>query len=78
MVHRHEKIRKGLAYRDLIGVEIDPLMDPVVRREEGRIIYVDHLGANALRRKYAADPNVDVSKIVPVDAVWGARLCEKH
>jgi hypothetical protein len=45
----------------------------VVLKHEGEIIYVDHLDTNSLKAKYADDPNVDVSKIVSVDAVWGSR-----
>jgi SAM-dependent methyltransferase len=34
---------------------------------------VDHADREALQAKYANDPNVDIQKIVPVDAVWGDR-----
>lgn len=54
------------------GLEIGALCKPVVPPAAGRIEYVDHLPTEALREKYAADPNVDIDQIVPVNYVWGA------
>ncbi len=54
------------------GLEIGALCRPIVPPSAGHIEYVDHLPTEELRQKYAADPNVDVSKIVPVSYVWGA------
>lgn len=54
------------------GLEIGALCRPVVTPSAGPIKYVDHLSTEALRGKYAADSNVDVSQIVPVSYVWGA------
>lgn len=53
------------------GVEIGALNKPLVTREEGSILYVDHADTETLRRKYADHPLVDTSQIVQVDAVWG-------
>jgi SAM-dependent methyltransferase len=55
------------------GVEIGPLISPVVSKEESEVFYVDHADRETLQAKYANDPNVDIQKIVPVDAVWGDR-----
>lgn len=54
------------------GLEIGALCRPSVPPEAGRIEYVDHLPTQALREKYAEDPNVDIDQIVPVNYVWGA------
>ena len=54
------------------GLEIGALCNPIVPPAAGRIEYVDHLPTDALREKYAADPNVDIDRIVPVSYVWGA------
>jgi hypothetical protein len=70
---RIEKLRSGLDVGSMTGVEIGPLLQPVVTKSEGDIIYVDHLDTESLKAKYADDPNVDVSKIVSVDAVWGSQ-----
>lgn len=53
------------------GIEIGPLNRPIVKATEGRIEYVDHLPTEALRQKYAADPNVDENGLVPISYVWG-------
>ena len=57
----------------MTGIEIGPLLQPVVTKSEGDIIYVDHLDTELLKAKYADDQNVDTSKIVSVDAVWGSQ-----
>jgi hypothetical protein len=57
----------------MIGIEIGPLFKPVVLKDEGEVVYVDHLDTESLKAKYADDPNVETSKIVSVDAVWGSR-----
>lgn len=68
---RREKLLGGLVLRSQIGVEIGALCRPIVRPEDGNIIYVDHADTAALKRKYKDDPNVDVTTIVDVGAVWG-------
>ena len=54
------------------GLEFGPLTSPLVGREEGAIEYVDHATTADLRLKYAADPQVDVARIVEVDHVLEA------
>lgn len=54
------------------GLEFGPLTSPLVGRHEGAIEYVDHATAAELRRKYAADPQVDIGRIVEVDHVLDA------
>jgi len=68
---RRERLISGLDLERMRGVEIGPLMSPIVSKEESDVFYVDHADREALQAKYADDPNVDVQKIVPVDAVWG-------
>lgn len=53
------------------GIEIGPLNRPIVKPTDGRVEYVDHLPTEALRAKYAADPNVDVAGLMPISYVWG-------
>jgi hypothetical protein len=52
-----------------VGLEIGPLTQPVVTKEDGEIYYLDHLSTEDLRRKYADHPTVDKSKIVEVSFV---------
>jgi SAM-dependent methyltransferase len=68
---RREKLLSGVDLENSVGVEIGALCRPIVRREDGEIIYVDHADTQSLKRKYLGDAHVDVEKIVHVDAVWG-------
>ena len=70
---RIENLRSGLDLRSMTGIEIGPLFQPVVTKNEGDIIYVDHLDTESLKAKYADEPYVDISKIPSVDAVWGSQ-----
>lgn len=70
---RNEKLLHYIDPANQVGVEIGPLMTPIVTREMGRIYYIDHATTADLKAKYADDPNVDVSKIVDVDYVWGEK-----
>lgn len=70
-MERKEKLLQGLDVRNAIGMEIGPLASPVVSKQEGKIYYVDYADAEFLRNRYKDDPNVDTSKIVFIDAIWG-------
>ena len=61
----------------MTGVEIGPLANPIVSRDDGRIIYVDHQNAEGLRQKYANNPDVAVMDIVDVDAIWGSNTLQE-
>lgn len=67
---RRAKLLDGLDLARLQGAEIGALASPVVSRADGAVLYVDHADTETLRRKYAADPAVDTTAIVEVDAVW--------
>lgn len=70
---RREKITAGLDLARLSGLEIGPLASPVVRKSDGDITYIDHVGTEALRAKYSGDIHVDPSQIVDVDVIWEGR-----
>ncbi|GAN77238.1 methyltransferase domain-containing protein [Acidisphaera rubrifaciens] len=53
------------------GLEIGALNRPVIPPSLAAVTYVDHAPTEALREKYRGDPNVDIDRIVSVDAVWG-------
>jgi SAM-dependent methyltransferase len=76
-LERREKLVSGLDLQNSIGVEIGALDKPVIARQDGEIIYVDHTDTASLRAKYKNDPNVDVEKIVTVDAVWGTQSLQE-
>ena len=66
---RRRALLQGIDPAAARGVEIGPLASPIVRREDGPILYVDHTDGATLRRKYAGG-NVDIAAIVDVDAIW--------
>jgi len=70
---RNEKLLHYINPAHQVGVEIGPLTNPIVTREMGKVYYIDHTTTEALRVKYADDPNVDINKIVDVDYVWGEK-----
>jgi hypothetical protein len=68
---RRERLLVGLDIRKMIGVELGALCRPIIKREDGRVIYVDHADTETLKSKYRLDPDVSVDDIVDVDVVWG-------
>ena len=66
-------MRRGLDVSSMTGLEIGPLADPVVRKAEGVVVYVDHADTEELRRTYQDNPLVNGEEIVEVDAIWGER-----
>lgn len=69
---RRRILLQGLDVTGGLGLEIGPLADPIVRRCDGEVIYVDHTDAATLRRKYAGG-DLDIAGIVEVDAIWAER-----
>jgi len=72
-VTRVDKILYCIEPASQRGIEIGALISPIVTPDMGDIRYVDHETTEGLRKKYSHDPNVDVSKIVEVDYVWGVQ-----
>jgi hypothetical protein len=68
---RRTRILTGLNVGHSVGVEIGALDKPLVTREMGEILYVDHADTATLRKKYQEDPGVRADAIVDVDGVWG-------
>ena len=67
---RRQILLQGLDLATTCGLEIGPLHNPILRRPEADVLYVDHVGTDALREKYGRDPHVDPAHIVEVDIVW--------
>lgn len=76
MKTRQEKLLDGLDLLTLVGAEIGPLHKPLVSKESGHVIYVDHCDAEQLRAHYANDKGVNVEAIA-VDAIWGAHTLQE-
>lgn len=67
---RDKQLLLGIAVRDEVGAEIGALDSPLVDKGAGRVFYVDHCNTDALKARWASDPNVKVNAL-HVDAVWG-------
>jgi Methyltransferase domain len=76
MLTRTQKLLHHIDLAHQMGVEIGPLVNPVVTRKMGEIRYIDHVSTEALRLKYADDPSIDINQIVDVDYVWGEKSLE--
>jgi len=70
---RRTRLLDGIDISKVLNVEIGALFSPMIRRSDGRVMYIDHADRDALIRHYANDPHVDINAIVDVDAVWGDR-----
>lgn len=70
---RRDKVVQYLDVSHGRGLEIGPLMAPIVTPADGEIYYLDHASTEDLRAKYEHDPAVSVDRITPVDFVWGAQ-----
>jgi hypothetical protein len=70
---RREFLNDLVGNEELLGIEIGALDKPLVVRSElsagSEILYADHLSTEGLRKKYLADPTVDLNALVEVDIV---------
>jgi hypothetical protein len=66
---RAATMRDGLDLTFTRGLEVGPLAHPIVQKNEGNIIYVDHTDATSLRKTYGTSEFA--ARIVDVDAIWG-------
>jgi SAM-dependent methyltransferase len=69
MPNRKEKLLTRIDPTHMTGLEIGPLMSPIVTKDQGEIYYLDHVSTEDLRKKYGYDPGVDKSRIVDVSFV---------
>ncbi|GJE29597.1 hypothetical protein LKMONMHP_4479 [Methylobacterium organophilum] len=71
-MNRRQRVLEFVRPAGRVGVEIGPLARPLILREDGDILYADHLGADDLRRKYDGHPALGpegVAGIAEVDVV---------
>jgi len=64
---RVAKLLDGCPLESAPGLEFGPLANPLVRKDQGRIFYVDYADTETLRQKSKNDPHVDAAAIVDVD-----------
>ncbi len=68
--HRKRLLLHGHKPSSSVGLEIGPLDKPIVRKNEGRIFYVDIASASSLKEHYRESAVTNVDNICPVDFVW--------
>ncbi|NND81896.1 MAG: methyltransferase domain-containing protein [Gammaproteobacteria bacterium] len=61
----------GLRLADGVGVEIGPLVNPVITREMSNVKYIDRASTEELRQWYSRDEKINVNEIMNIDYVWG-------
>lgn len=71
-----EKISRQQLLSDLdissgVGIEIGPLVSPVLSTSESNVKYVDRASTEDLREWFSNDPKIDVNDITEIDYVWG-------
>ena len=69
---RRSAILGKLDIRRLRGLEIGPLHNPLVRKSDGVIFYVDHADTEFIK-KANRNPQFNNDDIVDIDIVWGDR-----
>ena len=69
-VDRRARLLGPLNPARLRGAEIGALNRPVVRKEEGEILYIDHTDRDGLLQIFG-HTDMDLGSILEVDAVWG-------
>jgi len=75
-VDRRARLLGSLDPTHLRGAEIGALNRPIVRKDEGDILYIDHADREGLLHIFG-HTDMDLSTILEVDAVWGeSRLIE--
>lgn len=71
---RRQRVLNLVLPQGRTGVEIGPLTNPLIRKDEGDVLYADHLPTDELRRQYAEHPTLGpagTDGIHPVDIVLG-------
>jgi Methyltransferase domain len=69
MPSRTDSLLRSIDVANAKGLELGPLINPVVRRDMGDVRYIDHVDTDELRARYATHVGFDVDAIVPIDYV---------
>jgi predicted SAM-dependent methyltransferase len=64
-----QRALEAVSPRGRLGVELGPLNRPLIRREDGDILYADHRSTEDLRRKYAGHASVSGPDARPLEDV---------
>ncbi|WP_166316476.1 methyltransferase [Acetobacter estunensis] len=70
MVSNRSRIVENIDIRTAAGLEIGALHNPIVKKEDGHILYVDYAPTEILRQTFRY-PDASPDSIVETDIVWG-------
>ncbi|TCK43960.1 methyltransferase family protein [Paraburkholderia sp. BL8N3] len=70
-MERREKLIGGINLSSAVCAEIGALCNPVLKKTEANVVYVDYADAETLRKHYSGNPSVYPDRIVETDAIWG-------
>lgn len=68
---RIDKILGGIDVSTSSGLEIGALCNPLIKKTDGDISYVDYADRTFLQKVYAGNALIDPEAIVDVDYIWG-------
>ncbi len=71
LVSVKEKILFGFDIPGWKGLEIGPLVSPLIQKEEGDVRYVDRASTSELREWYGKDSKINPEEITEIDYIWG-------
>ncbi len=66
-----EKILSGIDIARCKGIEIGPLVSPLISKKDGDVRYVDRASTSELKEWYSKDDKIDLDQITEIDYVWG-------
>lgn len=69
-LHRN-RMTHNLDLAQLSGIEIGPLVNPIVTRDMSNVHYVDRASTAELREWYSRDEKINVDEIMHIDYIWG-------
>ena len=69
--YHRQSLTNGIDLANTTGIEIGPLVNPMVRKHESNVHYVDRATTEELKEWYAKDPALNVDDIMDISYVWG-------
>ena len=69
-LHRN-RLTHQLDLANQSGIEIGPLVNPIVTRDLSNVKYVDRASTEELREWYSRDPKINIDDIMHIDYIWG-------
>ena len=69
--YHRQSLTNGIDLANATGIEIGPLVNPMVRKHESNVHYVDRATTEELKQWYSKDPSLNVDEIMDISYVWG-------